>query len=116
MDSLTRRGGRVTVPSSKVTVDELKNVEQALLHPPGKVNFVTAGTSILGAIYVAVKAFKDAPNGKLEGAGLAVFVVSILVVGGVFATSWKQQFQKHPHHVKALKDVQDLIASQSDHA
>lgn len=110
--NLARRSGNVGVPSSKITVDELKNVEEALLHPPSKVNWVTAGTSILGAIYVAAKALKDAPNGKLEGAGLYIFVISILVVGGVFATTWKQRFQKYPHHDKALRDVRELIASQ----
>jgi hypothetical protein len=112
--AFTRRSGNLKVRTCMITVDELKNVEQALTHPPTQVNWPTAITSVIGALYVAAKAMSDAPEGKLQGTGLAVFVLSVLVIGSVVATTWKQLWQKHPHHDKALNDVQGLLSSFDD--
>lgn len=111
LDRIDARDGTLRVASSKITEAELKNIELALMHPPTRVNWATAISSVLSASYVAVKTLH---GGAVDVDGVAVFSMSLLVIGGVAATTWKQYTQKHPHHDRALEDVRKLLGKNSN--
>lgn len=106
----TDRAANLVLPTSMATEGELKNIERALMNPPPKVNWLTAGTSFLSAFGLAAKSFPGLASGAIGDS--VAFAGALAIVGAVIMDTWKKVAEKHPFHDGALEEVRALIALQ----